>query len=124
MTIVHTPECQGYNDARKAEIAAWTDHWPDYCKRCGGWGGFASTSDHGTIVEFDTCPDCIDKGLCPRCGQELIIGPDVRAHPGLESITTLCPACRWRDDDTLGCPEPPECYCWAMDEPPPPDWKD
>jgi hypothetical protein len=130
MTITHAPECQARLDARKAEIAAWIAAWPNHCKRCGGWGGFASTYDpspsgvtlgHGVMHDFDTCPDCIDKGLCPRCGKELTIGPNVRAHPGLESITTLCPACRWQDNETLGCPEPPECFCWIADDPPPPE---
>jgi hypothetical protein len=135
----HTPECQARLDARADEIAAYRANWPNHCKACHGWGGGYTTYDpspsgvtlgHGVMHDFDTCAACVDKGLCPRCGEELSSGwSDLALRT--EPPTTHCPACRWRDDETLGCPEPPECLCWVMapepngpgvDEPPPPEY--
>jgi len=121
MTIAHTPECQGYNDASKAAIAAYFADWPDHCKRCGGWGGFHSTCDpspagvtlgHGTMEDFDTCPDCTEKGLCTRC----MVGRLIFVDDPAGGETGLCRICG-ATDLTPGCPEPPECYCWTMEEP-------
>ena len=41
------------------------------CKTCHGQGVVA---DHSPTPSISDCPDCIGKGVCPRCGENL-------AHP-------------------------------------------
>lgn len=110
----HSKECQSAIDQRSSDIAAWEIAWPNHCKTCHGWGGFYSTYDPspsgvslgpGTMDDFDTCPDCSDRDLCPRCGVSL-------PHDFVAS----CKACGWTTD-TPGRPEPAECTCWTFDEP-------
>lgn len=130
MSIEHTPECRDAIDQRNLEIATYVTDWPDYCRRCQGWGGSHSTYDPspagvalgpGTMDDFDTCPDCIDKGLCPRCGESLSTGASMVAI--LDAPPLLrCPACKWTDEETPGCPEPAECLCWVQDDGPPLDF--
>lgn len=113
--IKHSTECQAAMTARTNETVAYLRAWPDHCRRCHGWGGFHSTYDPspdsglspGSMADFDTCPDCYDKGLCPRC-----LAPRTDDHDDAH-----CQACSW-DEWTDGCPEPAECCCWTFDEGP------
>ena len=95
----HSEECM--KRAREFE-----KKYPNYCRTCGGWGGFLvpgvrtfSNGDPGYPDEFEDCQDCVCQFKCPLCEKEF---PE-------ENM----------DDDILPCgheqyPEGiPECYCWV-----------
>lgn len=64
------------------------------CTRCHGTGWIEADTvvPYGdtwvTWLGMESCPDCRDRGLCPRCGAEI-----VRQGRGYQ-----CPACEWEDD--------------------------
>jgi hypothetical protein len=85
------------DDARIAHNEAYESQWPNYCRRCGGWGG--STFDQGhpygatTAYEtlFEPCEFCTEDLICARCGE-----------PGLgEDADGPCKFCGWNYDDGI-----------------------
>lgn len=113
-----TKECQETTRQYQAQVAAFVEAHPDYCQTCGGWGGHGSPGcfvPYGSTYvslpyEWDPCPDCLDQGLCPHCGQ-LLDNPDEPSH---------CSACGWDEDKAEGIPEGPGCLCPTSYL----DWKD
>lgn len=74
------------------EAAAWRARWPNHCKHCGGWGGFAYVQSHGPGLRepmVDLCDDPEDLRTCHRCGE---LGCD-------EDGNGPCTACGWDNDD-------------------------
>ena len=52
--------------------------WPKYCRKCNAWGALYEQFDpapnapgHGYILIADPCPECIEKGRCPRCADQM-----------------------------------------------------
>ena len=45
------------------KCVAWTkeftDKYPNYCRSCGGWGGFAEYNYPNELDGFEICDDCI-----------------------------------------------------------------
>jgi hypothetical protein len=79
-------------DARRieAEAAEYEKQWPNHCRTCGGWGEHRHSFDPspdgvslgaGSMEDAVPCPDCAEKGLCPRCMH--IVEPD----------EIFCPSC-------------------------------
>ncbi len=78
--------------------------WPNYCTKCGGWGQFHWTENHGpglgeSMSELCECVQERQEALlwrkCARCG-EFGLDPD-------ENCTEPCCFCGWNFDD--GIPE-------------------
>ena len=119
MTIKHSPECtKAFEEAEKAR-AEYRQKWPNFCKNCSGWGGSYSTYDpspagvslgSGFMYDYEPCGDCLEKGICPRCGKE-----SKRMKKAMEEGTDdfTCEHCGWSEEEkTEGMPEEPECWCY------------
>ena len=114
----HTQECQKQIDERTAAREAWLKSWPNYCKTCDGAGGASSPGDSvpygSTWVSlpdmFDPCPDCAEKGICSRCGEQAW-----GEFETLDEQFVPCPHCGWDGKDQM--PAEPECICYFMDGP-------
>jgi hypothetical protein len=102
--------------------AAYKRAWPNYCQFCEGAGEYhwmenrAPWGECWMTSEYDICDECIGKGVCPRCGQ------DVPAQEGFEvwgeeCPLTPCPHCGWNWGETEGdvLDAQSECYCWAYE---------
>jgi hypothetical protein len=110
----HTKYCK--ENFRKFEEfrKQWIKKWPNYCQKCGGWGGFEGYQSvpYGmgstSMPVFDTCDECIERGKCPRCGKYTFKQDD----------RELCRNCGFDiagGKNSEGIPDEPECMCW-LDE--------
>jgi hypothetical protein len=102
-----TPEEQRY----QAELEAYTEQWPNYCRGCGasgevpvnqlrsdpdpsqahaGGAGNHLLRSFGIQREVD-CPECIGQEICPRCGAETMTQEAMQTHRG----TPHCTECGW-----------------------------
>ena len=64
--------------------------YPNYCKKCEGWGMFKRLSPD---IYFWDCEECITKGVCPRCGEKALDTMD------------SCTKCGWhRNEGNRGLP--------------------
>lgn len=104
----HSDRCLAAWRERCLARKAWIDRFPNYCRHCGANGGHGHSFDPdgsgmGRLEDWDVCTECLEKGLCPRCGG---------AFEQL-SEDDACPHCGWKEDPDAD-PLPPqyECYCW------------
>jgi hypothetical protein len=111
----HTPECWARMNAEWDEMDQWVRDHPNYCRHCQGMGGFASSYDpspagvslsSGSMMEFDYCPECTEKGVCPECGQQMF-DPDAFGW----SDMLVCPHCGWKEETASGMPQGHQEYC-------------
>lgn len=85
----------------RVQQLAWEEMWPSHCKKCEGTGtgqGGGDWVDYGsTQVQLpsdpEPCPDCIENGKCPRCGEVLDCSID-DFNDWLENERP-CPLCGW-----------------------------
>jgi len=98
--------------AHEAERQTYLATWPNYCKRCLGWGGSSFPGHRGEPPDWDECPECLGQNRCPRCGAT---GPEDRDW---WNDPEGCPSCGWTEDSgppdhdlTAGLPQPWECRC-------------
>ena len=90
---------EDYYKKVKEEQDAWSAMWPNYCKKCGGWGEGHWTENQSPIGSgqnwsmdmADVC-ECVESGKCPRCGAENAIDEEGQGP---------CPACNWNNDDGM-----------------------
>lgn len=77
------------------------ERYPAYCRTCQGFGlvGDVGYSPEDGFPE--PCPDCIEKGRCPRCG---VIGLQLRLD-GDGDVMADCLRCGWTEADPCGRPE-------------------
>lgn len=110
----HSKQCHEDNEAYLRQVEAFKKEHPNYCTTCGGWGGHTSPGcsvPYGSTSvslpdEFDVCPDCVEKGICPICGKE-----------AFDEDGTECSECGWDWDGKInGLPEPPGCGCFFNDD--------
>lgn len=99
---VHSAECIAEHKAIDDSRAAWLAQWPDYCRKCDGYGRHSYTEMHGfgygSGEELsDPCPECVERMKCPRCGQA---GLQEDAEPDGAGIGP-CSCCGWNDDAGL-----------------------
>jgi hypothetical protein len=108
----HTAECLHRTQLFTEAIAEYQARWPNYCRKCNGWGSktvYDSIEAWGancSMPSEEPCPDCLEKDLCPRCG--VLMGLD------WENITyAACPHCGWSEEEADGCPEldVDDCSC-------------
>lgn len=112
--MTHTEECIHNHQIWQDEFDVYVKQWPSYCKTCSGWGGKVSYYDpspkgvslsSGQMQEFDTCPDCIEVGLCPRC----------KCHFDLDDEKEIedyeCTHCGFIFGESNGIFEHPGCFC-------------
>lgn len=105
----HTPECQQRTADSKARISSFAAVWPDYCRKCNGYG-FVTFYEHvscelGSMPVADACEHCVADAKCPRCAAEI--------DPHDDDIR--CESCGWADG-AEGAPAAHECYCWTDTE--------
>ena len=111
---MHTPECSLNMDRWERTKARYMYDYPGYCRTCEGWGGKWEQYDPspagtepscGLKTRFTLCPDCMEIGMCPRCGRQAR-GPDDE-----DDVEQVCPFCKYKLEDMEGIPEEPECTC-------------
>lgn len=79
----HTERCLEHQERIAMSRAQWLHDHPNHCRACHGYGVLPVISDPDTI--WETCPICVDNGLCPQCTQKLDM-----VH---------CPNCGWKAGD-------------------------
>ncbi|MHA2046156.1 MAG: hypothetical protein ACW99G_15295 [Candidatus Thorarchaeota archaeon] len=123
-TESHTGYCKKRKSRYYEKKAAFIHKWGDHCRTCGGQGGKYGQYDPsgygvmlspGAMVEFHECPDCLDKNICPRCGENIVRRNDIDQ--------TACLHCDWSEEDAESdydgdyCLPPEfECSCYEEDE--------
>lgn len=121
----HTPECYASSqrddfNLRRAFGLRMTFRvsYPDFCWYCSGEGYL---TDYDTVfhtTESEPCPECLEKGMCPRCGR--YTWPPSGAEP-LASDELRCSACDWyRGAFSLtwfANPECLDCQCAGASSP-------
>jgi len=124
-TESHTGFCKQSRSAYYEKKAKFISQWRGYCRTCSGLGGKYDMFDPsaagvslspGYMIEFEPCPDCLEKDACPRCGERgLDIDPDDRAR---------CGHCSWTEENAESdfsgeycLPPEPECLCFEDDIP-------
>lgn len=114
--MAHTDACLKAQATWSGIQAVYRAAWPEHCKTCYGWG----TVGHGTpATQWEpgeppaTCSDCVEKGICPRCGK-----------PTLNEDCDSCTSCDWGygEAGSEGLPEQPECWCWEAEAEAMLDW--
>jgi len=91
---------------------AWMQKWPNACPVCEANGVTRSLDD--------PCPNCLERGFCPRCGEAAWLKEDFdKAVHSVDGVT--CPFCEWNEVEALEpgatkkglvMPYGWECYCW------------
>lgn len=125
--LIHSEHCKKNSKLVDESRAAYAEQWPNYCKTCGGWGGELYSFDpspagvslsSGSMQDYDPCPDCIDKAICPRCGHVHNLDHDFYCGDA------PCDVCGFVEGKTDGMLSPHECYCWEMEINQPDSWLD
>ena len=115
----HTDQCQRQHTFAKVERARYTARWPRYCHTCKGEGALYYTYDPspagvslapGSMEDCDPCPDCVERGICPRCGEQVWDDDSWDMFP---STPLVCGLCGWNEHKSNGLPPEGECCCWA-----------
>jgi len=107
------------------KVSTYKAKWPHHCQECDGWGGATSYYDPspagislapGYMVDFDPCQECLEKNICPRCGEhsEMMVESAAGYYDEFK-----CSKCGW-SEEAEGIPmEPPEpdfCDCWSLND--------
>lgn len=81
---------------RIADInARFEEKYPNYCRPCGGWGGFTYWDNHGIPGPAEQCTEpceALDFTTCHRCGEEYAMDED-GDRP--------CTFCKWYFNDGI-----------------------
>jgi hypothetical protein len=94
--VKHTWQCIDLH----LQIADYERDWPNYCRKCGGWGGFAIPQTYWEPGDFDVC-ECICSGFCPRCNH--LHNEDWEGE--------ICEECGWQYDASGAGIVEVECEC-------------
>lgn len=110
----HKEHCDKSFDLYEALRADYEQSYPNYCKKCNGWGGSYSKYDPspsgialspGYMEEFDLCPHCLEQSICPRCGNSNIFMDEDNNYKN------TCGSCGFVEGESEGRPIEPECWC-------------
>ena len=111
----HTAQCQRQHVLLQVERAQYAARWPNHCRKCHGEGFTWYTYDPspagvalspGYLEDYDPCPDCVEKGICPRCGEQVWT-----AESWDSGDPVICPRCGWEEAKPDSMPPEAECYC-------------
>lgn len=88
--MTHTQWCLTQQKIREGLRTEWIRKWPNYCRKCEGWGMNSVYESHGFAFGpseqiMDVCK-CTAVGKCPRCGSH---APD-----DVEELE-VCMYCGW-----------------------------
>jgi hypothetical protein len=105
---VHTESCYNNIVITEKARADFRAKWPKSCLKCQATGWISWTENGAPFGEgywpmpmTDICPDCIEKGICPRCG----------FTGSLNEEGTECCDCGWTSETTDPMPDEPACSC-------------
>jgi hypothetical protein len=93
----------------RKENEAWKAKWPDYCRKCGGWGLTGEAAFTPEDPGPEPCDAFGENDRCHRCGGELIEewieDGDPENGPHVSVDRWKCKVCSWSWDDGLweGC---------------------
>jgi hypothetical protein len=89
----------------KKQNEAWKAKWPNYCRKCGGWGLIGEPPSTPEDPGPDPCDAFGEEDRCHRCGGELepvySEAGDPENGPRLDIDSWKCKACSWSWDDGL-----------------------
>ncbi len=123
---MHKPSCYQVRARIELERRWYMTAWPNYCIECGGAGCYWISDDpspsgvslsSGHYDYFESCESCIDRGICPRCGEKVtwINEGSCRGTNDIEYYE--CHHCGWTNHNAViaGISEHDECECWELD---------
>lgn len=123
----HTQKCLDLQATREKIHLEWITAWPSYCHHCHATGEIStpgSSVPYGSINvnlpdDVDPCPECSEKGKCPRCGKVIANAEDPDEYDAFFNLPKACPECgfSWGKDKEDN--EPwliDECSCWYEKE--------
>jgi ribosomal protein L37E len=90
----------------KADREEYEKEWLNHCRHCGGFGYFHIAQTRWEPEDYDTCPNCTEKGICARCGK-----------PSIDDDGN-CPNCGFIALETIGDPtfDADDCICWYEED--------
>lgn len=110
-------KCKEMIKQYQQQVAEFELLHPNYCRHCLGNGGNYFQDDpsasgvslaSGTMMEFENCHECVEKGWCPLCVASLPLDEP-----------WICPGCGWNYDgppaglQTIGlCDQPCQAWVW------------
>ena len=123
MTTKHHKTCIDAHENWEDQVSQYKHDYPNYCKSCNGWGGNYSRYDpspsgislgSGYMLDYEPCEDCVEKGICPRCGK---VSDNIITALS-DGDCGVCEHCGWSMEETHvdGIPDEPECYCDYYEE--------
>lgn len=106
----HKTECR---NAQKMLADYYTLH-PNQCKRCSGFGILYWTDWKSGYSDYDFC-SCLEKSLCPHCGERLIDQGQASDACPFDDINDV-PACKcgWHSKANYAPPQPYQCTCFQQ----------
>jgi hypothetical protein len=121
--VEHRKNCAEQKAKWEIERAEFVAKHPNHCRKCNGTGGFYSQYDPspagvslgaGFMVDWDSCSECSDNGLCPLCGGIVFAVYDEKAV----YVHDACQMCGYNTDMTDENPPAEfECFCYEDNEP-------
>lgn len=115
----HLESCVRNAVSTREKREEYNDNYPMYCEGCEGWGGTITVSDPylsttpdlgDNSVEVDNCPDCIERGKCPRCGS------GYASYEYSDDFDDSCSFCGFVLGVTEGKPYPHSCICDSLED--------
>lgn len=100
----HSKECLELQEQANKLIQKWVEMYPDYCRECGGMGGFSYPATYYELATFEEC-SCREKGKCPRCGHQF-----PKESLFAQGYVDVCPMCGWDSKAPDGLPAGFECW--------------
>lgn len=118
----HTKRCAIARSRMEFKRNEFARRYPNYCRKCGGAGGFMWHYDPspagvslagGYMVDAEPCPECVEQGKCPKCGHQHEITDPV--NPPFSDEDFACESCGYvplQDDPPPTAQPDYECHCW------------